>query len=66
MAAAMPTPNSPDRTNPPPSIPPGKCPKCGQPMKLTSIETHPRFTNMDARNYTCEHCGETETFLVMR
>jgi uncharacterized protein YlaI len=35
-------------------------------MKLVSVETHDRLKNMDVRNYVCDRCGETETFLVMR
>ncbi len=41
------------------------CPKCGQPMRLTSVEPHDRFTNLDVRHFACD-CGGTVSDIVQR
>ncbi|MEA2993147.1 MAG: hypothetical protein QOD40_2067 [Alphaproteobacteria bacterium] len=47
------------RVSPTPcSIEPARCPKCGEPMKLTRIE--PGEPGHDLRMYECK-CGHSET-----
>jgi hypothetical protein len=41
------------------------CPKCGQPMRLTSVEPHHQFTNLDVRHFGCD-CGGTTSDVVQR
>ncbi|MEA2877727.1 MAG: hypothetical protein QOF14_2923 [Hyphomicrobiales bacterium] len=46
-------------------IPTHPCPKCGQPMRLSIIEPHERYKNLDARTFDCD-CGETLTVAIAR
>jgi hypothetical protein len=46
-------------------IPTQPCPQCAQPMRLTSIEPHERYTNLDSRTFDCD-CGGTLTVAVAR
>jgi hypothetical protein len=51
-----------------PGLPPIKsplCPACGEQMRLTSLEPHERYINLDARNFVCA-CGATTSDLVAR
>ena len=41
------------------------CPKCGQPMRLASVEPHHQFTNLDIRHFVCD-CGGTFSDIVQR
>jgi hypothetical protein len=41
------------------------CPHCSQPMRLSSIEPHERYKNLDSRAFDCE-CGGTITVAVAR
>jgi hypothetical protein len=34
-------------------------------MRLTSVEPHGRFQNLDVRNFACE-CGETNSDVIAR
>lgn len=56
---------SPYPTNPPPSGAPTRCPMCGRAMKLTLIDLHPKFKNLDVRNFACD-CGETYSDVIAR
>jgi hypothetical protein len=44
---------------------PMSCPKCGQPMRLASVEPHRQFTNLDVREFVCD-CGGTISDIVQR
>ena len=46
-------------------IPTQPCPKCGQPMRLTSIEPHARYKNLETRTFDCD-CGATASDVVAR
>lgn len=61
----MPTTHVPPQSSGPPPIKAPVCPTCGAPMRLTSIEPHGRFQNLDVRNFACE-CGETESDVIAR
>ena len=39
------------------------CVKCGQAMRLVSIEPHPRFHNLDIHDFVCA-CGEDASAVV--
>lgn len=41
------------------------CPKCGQPMRLASVEPHHQFTNLDVRHFVCD-CGGAVSDIVQR
>jgi hypothetical protein len=41
------------------------CSACKAPMRLVTIEPHPRYANIDVQNYACV-CGHNEDFLVAR
>jgi hypothetical protein len=60
----MPAPHVPDAVQkvPPPS---GNCTACGLPMRLTSVEPHQKYTNLDVREFACD-CGETAGDIVER
>ena len=59
------------RTNlpaPPSSPPPAVinrhvCAYCSKPMRLVTVEPHPRYRNIDIHNYGCD-CGHNEDFVV--
>src|SRR5262249_42980015 len=34
----------------------GTCPRCGKQMHFTDVERHPRYSNLDRQNFTCD-CG---------
>ena len=50
----------PPKSATPPSIKWPACPACGQMLRLTTIEPHERYTNLDVRNFACE-CGFTKS-----
>jgi hypothetical protein len=54
-----------DARSPAAVIPTPACPKCSQPMRLTAIEPHERYVNLDSRSFECD-CGETITVAVAR
>jgi len=37
------------------------CPKCGQPMRLTSVEPHHQFTNLDIRQFVAIAAARSAT-----
>ena len=41
------------------------CVKCGQAMRLVSIEPHLRFHNLDIQNFVCV-CGAANSAVVAR
>jgi hypothetical protein len=36
---------------------------CSAPMRLVTVEPHPRYLNIDIHNYSCD-CGHNEDFVV--
>ncbi len=54
-----------DARPPDPRMPTQACPNCAQPMRLTSIEPHERYKNLDSRTFECD-CGGTLTVAVAR
>ena len=41
------------------------CPACGLMLRVTTIEPHERFTNLDVRNFACD-CGLTTSDVMRR
>jgi len=41
------------------------CKCCHRPMALTTIEPHPKYTNLDVHAYICE-CGSSMSTQVVR
>ena len=47
------------------TIPTQACPKCARPMRLTAIEPHGRYANLENHTFDCG-CGETLTVAIAR
>jgi C4-type Zn-finger protein len=43
----------------------GACPACGEMLRLTTIEPHDRYQNLDVRNFACD-CGFTTSDVMAR
>ena len=61
----MPSPRRPDHSSPPPAPHVLLCRRCGERMRLVSIEPLFHYTNLDEHTYICE-CGEDVSNLVAR
>jgi hypothetical protein len=61
----MPSPHRPDHSSPPRAPQVLLCPRCGERMRLVSIEPLFHYTNLDEHTYICE-CGEDVSNLVAR
>jgi hypothetical protein len=57
----LPPPKSPG----PPAIKLPLCPTCGDEMRLTTLEPHVRFKNLDVGNFECG-CGKTASDVIAR
>jgi hypothetical protein len=45
-------------------VPNGRaCSSCSAPMRLVTVEPHPRYLNIDIHNYSCD-CGHNQDFVV--
>lgn len=49
---------------PPPRVP--LCPGCGKKMRIARSDPSPHYTNLAARTYQCDDCGETVEYMISR
>lgn len=42
----------------------GRCPRCGKPVRLATIEPHPTRNDVALHNYECADCGPVRTKII--
>jgi predicted RNA-binding Zn-ribbon protein involved in translation (DUF1610 family) len=40
------------------------CPQCGGPMKIKSVEPHPKVSKKENHTFQCSECGFPRTYVM--